>query len=241
MSEPSNGGAFNPVSPLLNNESSEASAEVQRDGGEEEGCGRARRDVAPQPGCRRARRDVALHPQDEEEMHVPPPEQKDEETTCQPCGGEWGTRSVQIKRGPKEPTEEERKKHDACHVPFRSWCSHCVMAAAKASPHRRDADEEADAVPHHHVDYWFMRDCKGAESTPVVVIKDSDTKAFGAHACLAKGNIDWVAERLCEDVENFGHVGKIVLKSDQESALLDLVGEVKKKRGNKNMETLLEN
>ena len=80
-------------------------------------------------------------------MNVPPPEQKDEEVTCQPCGEEWGARPVQIKRGPKEPTEDERKKHDACHVPFRSWCSHCVMAAAKASPHRRDSEDEEDAVP----------------------------------------------------------------------------------------------
>ena len=148
---------------------------------------------------------------------------------------------MRVKRGPKDPTADERKEHDACHVPFRSWCSHCVAAAAQASPHRRDGDEEADAVPQHHVDYWFMRDCKGAESVPVIVIKDSDSKAFGAHACLAKGNVDWVAERLCEDVDLLGHVGKIVLKSDQENALLDLVGEVKKKRSLNNMETLLGN
>ena len=75
----------------------------------------------------------------------------------------------------------------------------------------------------------------------MVVIKDSDTKAFGAHACLVKGNVEWVADRLCEDMDNFGHSGKIIIKNDQENALIDLVGEVKRKRGARNMETLLEN
>ena len=132
------------------------------------------------------------------EWDTPPPEPED------------GVRRARVKRGPKEPTPEEVKEHDACHVPFRPWCRYCVAAAATASPHMRDMSREAGAVPEHHVDYWCMRDHEGAESVPVVVIKDSDTKAFGAHACLVKGNVDWVAERLCEDGGNFGCIwGKL--------------------------------
>ena len=144
MSNVSNGVTSNPVSPLLNNQSSETAAEVQRDGvDEEEWVSRAEDDV-------------------------PPPEP---DLQCKPCEVECGVRTVRFKRGPKDLTEDERKEHDACHVPFRSWCSHCVSAAANASTHQRDGDEESDAVPHHHVPCWFMLDCKGAEIVPVLVIR----------------------------------------------------------------------
>ena len=30
-------------------------------------------------------------------------------------------------RGPHEPSDMERKRHEATHLSFRSWCRHCVM------------------------------------------------------------------------------------------------------------------
>ena len=26
----------------------------------------------------------------------------------------------------REPTEEERRPHDLCHLPYRNWCKFCV-------------------------------------------------------------------------------------------------------------------
>ena len=156
---------------------------------------------------------------------------------CEEC--EPGIRVAVFKRSPKQPTPDEKLAHDACHVPFRSWCPHCVAAAAKATPHRKGSDED-NAVACHHLDYWFMRDQKGSESVPVVIVKDDDTKAVGAHVVAVKGAVDWVAERVCEDIKNFGHCGTVSLKSDQESALKDLVHEVQLIRGRQKLETLIE-
>ena len=86
-----------------------------------------------------------------------------------------------------------------------------------------------------------MRGHRGAESVPVVVIKDSETKGIKAHAVTQKGCIDWVAERLVDDIDSFGHSGKVILKSDQENALVDLLREVKEKRIRKGRDTLCEN
>eukprot|EP00971_Amphidinium_carterae_P058490 1156989-Amphidinium_carterae.1 len=36
---------------------------------------------------------------------------------------------------PGAPTEQERQKHMATHVPFRAWCTHCVQGRAKDRPH----------------------------------------------------------------------------------------------------------
>ena len=35
---------------------------------------------------------------------------------------EAGKRTVKIRRGPQEPTQQEILEHNATHVPFRSWC-----------------------------------------------------------------------------------------------------------------------
>ena len=148
-------------------------------------------------------------------------------------------RAAIIKRGPKEPTEYEINDHYAKHVVCRSWCPHFVAGAGKATPHLQSP--EADhRVPCHHVDYWFMRDEKGAESIPVVVIKDDDCNAFGAHAVTVRGGVDWVAERLAEDVKSFGHCGKVMVKVDQETAVKDPVREVMQIHESQGLETILE-
>jgi len=81
-----------------------------------------------------------------------------------------------------------------------------------------------------HVDYWFLRDEEGGESTPVLVAKDDVTKACAAHIVFQKGNIDWVADRIVEDIDQFGHSTNVCIKSDQEPAFVDLVRAVKQKR-----------
>ena len=153
---------------------------------------------------------------------------------------EFGERYAKVKRGPKEPTEQEIIAHNATHVPFRSWCPHCVAAAAKATGHRRMEESEERCIPCLHADYWFMRDDRGCEATPVIVVKDDESKGIGAHVVTMKGNVDWVAEKLVEDVEKFGHFGRIALKTDQENALKDLALEVQRLRAEKGRETIPE-
>ena len=89
---------------------------------------------------------------------------------------------------------------------------------------------EDKAVAGVHVDYWFLRDEQGGESTPVLVAKDDSTKAVTAHIVFQKGNLDWVSDRLVEDIDKFGHSANVCIKSDQEPALVDLVRAVKEKR-----------
>ena len=37
---------------------------------------------------------------------------------------------------PEAPTPQEVAEHEIGHLPFRSWCSHCVRAKAQSSPHK---------------------------------------------------------------------------------------------------------
>ena len=40
--------------------------------------------------------------------------------------GEVGKRKLVKRHDPSKPTNEERREHEFTHVPFRSWCRHCV-------------------------------------------------------------------------------------------------------------------
>ena len=47
-----------------------------------------------------------------------------------------GVRRPRKMLDPKEPSEEERKDHALTHLPFRSWCRHCVRGRGKEEPCR---------------------------------------------------------------------------------------------------------
>ena len=40
---------------------------------------------------------------------------------------------------PVLPSEAEVEQHDLTHLPFRSWCRHCVRAKGKESPHHESS------------------------------------------------------------------------------------------------------
>ena len=89
--------------------------------------------------------------------------EEEEDIQCVPCDPceEYGIRVAKFKRGPKEPTKDEICEHYKTHIPYRSWCPHCVAAAGKASPHRNLKEGKDGSVPCVHADYWFMREARG--------------------------------------------------------------------------------
>jgi len=76
------------------------------------------------------------------------------------------SRVPKAKRAPDEPTNEEIRLHEVTHVPYRSWCPCCVAGRGRADPHLKTTFEDK-AVAGVHVNYWFLRDEHGGESTPV--------------------------------------------------------------------------
>ena len=44
---------------------------------------------------------------------------------------EYGLRKTERKQDPREPSAEERIEHEKTHLPFRSWCRHCVRGRGK--------------------------------------------------------------------------------------------------------------
>lgn len=60
-----------------------------------------------------------------------------------------GARSRQKVKDHALPTEQEVEEHNLTHLPYRSWCAHCVRGRGEANPHRRIQRDEV-AIPEVH-------------------------------------------------------------------------------------------
>ena len=141
------------------------------------------------------------------------------------------------------PSLKERQEHERTHIPYRSWCRHCVAARASNPAHRgrrfATAVGEDKDMKQVSYDYCFMRDQLGSESAKILVSRDRATRMVSAHVVPVKGAvIDWVIQQCARDLERLGHYGQITLKSDQEPAIVDVLREIANFRGSRG--TLLE-
>ena len=101
---------------------------------------------------------------------------------------------------PKTPTKSEKEDHElAGHLPFRSWCEHCIRGKGHEAGHYK-TKEKKDALPEVHVDYAFIGGGGGVgkeeagnlekqdkELIPMLVIKEKDTRMLMACVVPMKG------------------------------------------------------
>ena len=140
--------------------------------------------------------------------------------------GEGGARQPQRVQNPLLPSQAERDQHDLTHLPFRSWCAHCVRGCGQTHPHHRVV-RDVDAVPEIHVDYCFMGK-KQEKAQPILVVRDRDTKMTLSFLVREKGAVDMhVVKRILAFLKELGYDGvKIIVKSDQESPIKAVIDKV---------------
>jgi hypothetical protein len=146
---------------------------------------------------------------------------------------------IKTLRGPTRPTKLEYEEHQHSHIPFRSWCPHCMRGKSKASGHR--SSTQAREKPILSLDYAFLGVSKGASReeriqleaeaaaaghTPTLVMFDSESRSIYAYAAVRKGHNEHLCRQIVHDLDNLGYK-ELVLKSDQEPAMLTLVEIVK--------------
>ena len=125
-------------------------------------------------------------------------------------------------RDPGEPSDEERQRHECTHLPYRSWCRYCVHGRMQNPPHQSHVGGAHD-VPEVALDYCFLNKDTGDRSLTVLVIKDRNSRAILAQPVLCKGigHEDTVDQAVCS-IRRLGHQHKVILKTDNEPALVDL-------------------
>ena len=115
-------------------------------------------------------------------------------------------------KAPVRPSQEEVDEHMATHLPFRSWCPHCVRGKSKGKPHRKPTKEHRE-IPTVALDYTFMHDTQGEHEErgmPILVVKDIRQDDVGtgmifAHVVPPKGVQPFAVKTLAGIVAQLGH------------------------------------
>ena len=143
-----------------------------------------------------------------------------------------------VLRDPGLPSKRQREEHDVTHIPYRSWCSHCVRGSGRDAQSRQIKGEiNQTDVPRLHLDYCFFTEDSKLEdsrtSLTALVMKESECKSVWAYPVMHKGaaNEPWVVKQILHDIDTIGlSKERIIMKNDQEPAIKDLRAEVARQR-----------
>ena len=64
-------------------------------------------------------------------------------------------RKVKKMADPKLPSAEEVREHQLTHLPYRSWCKHCVRGRGQQQSHKTSQAEDRE-TPEIHMDFCFL-------------------------------------------------------------------------------------
>ena len=153
---------------------------------------------------------------------------------------------AQIRRAPKGPTKREREEHEATHIPYRSWCRHCVRGRATNRPHvkapaEEDEEEKLKRVPRISMDYFFMgQDGERAAEYPMIVMIDESTDNRYMRAVERKGlgdhkEMEWLILDMSAELKSWGYSGgsqgELIFKSDGEPSIVAIRDSLAKYHG----------
>ena len=129
---------------------------------------------------------------------------------------------------PGRPSKEEVEAHRVDHLPYRSWCEHCVQGRGTGDQHRSKGQGN---VPVISVGYLLVaksgvkpeRDMTADDGdvfVRILVIKDPLSKATIAHVVRAKGVDEegYVVEKLHKDML-WPSYARIVMRCDNEPVI----------------------
>ena len=74
-----------------------------------------------------------------------PPDLGEEEPDVEAAEGDFTCQECVPRRilpDPRQPTQKQIDDHRIDHLPYRSWCPHCVAARATGEQHQQRKDEK---------------------------------------------------------------------------------------------------
>ena len=77
-------------------------------------------------------------------------------------------------QNPMLPSKAEREMHELTHVPFRSWCEHCVRGRGEGVRH--EAGKEMPEQTEVHMDFFLVGDEDQNEKLTVLAARERTTR-----------------------------------------------------------------
>ena len=162
----------------------------------------------------------------------------EDDMLCIPCEEEEQAEMPLCLPSVYQPTRSEYMDHCVTHYPFRAWCRHCLEGRGREFGHSHmEGAKDERSTPVVSFDYCFVSDAgdittvvdfeaAGEGAAKILVVRDSKSKSVFAHVVPAKGvdEAGFAVDTLVADVRWLGYV-KVVLKSDNEPAIVKLLTE----------------
>ena len=142
---------------------------------------------------------------------------------------------------PEMPTRSEFEDHCVTHVPYRTWCNRCVEGRGREAGHSRQSNE-GRSIPTVSFDHALVGDKEEITiqeqtdveegSVKIFVVRDLMSKAVFAHVVPKKGLDDKgvAVDAIVGDIKWLGYT-RVMLKSDNEPAILKLLVETLRELG----------
>ncbi len=133
---------------------------------------------------------------------------------------------------PKTPSRQEFEQHMLSHIPYRSWCVHCVAGKSTGQGHRKiEGDWRNAGYDMVVMDYCYAgKEGDRDAGDPILVIHNRRVGAVKVRTAPSKGVGDGtIIERLLEDFDSWG-CGKMVLRCDQEPSIVEVQTEMCRRR-----------
>ena len=112
--------------------------------------------------------------------------EEEEDVECMETNGGGDMRFMRKLHDPKLPSRAEVDAHNLTHLPFRSWCRHCVRGRGQEESHRKCEAREGDGVPEIHFDFAFPGS-HGQEGLTLLVARERDSKMLLSTPLPTKG------------------------------------------------------
>ena len=149
---------------------------------------------------------------------------------------EHGQIKPKMLSAPSAPSRQERMEHEIAHIPFRAWCKSCVSGKCKSDRHTTSQNRSEDNIPVIGVDYAFLdktsESGKMREEVTVLVIKDRMSGSIFSVPVPQKGMDphEYATRQLLRKLKWLRY-NEVIVKSDNEPALLKVIESAKMHRG----------
>lgn len=141
---------------------------------------------------------------------------------------EFGQRKTQTYADPRKPSQRgEVDEHNITHLPYRSWCRHIVRGRGKQTDHRVQADADSRTVPEFHFDWCFPGEEEPGKKFTVLVVRKRDVRMTMSSVAPHKTTGEFMRNRVMAFLCECGcELTKVILKSDQEPAMVALLQDI---------------
>ena len=161
-------------------------------------------------------------------------------------------RKPALKKIPETVSIDEYNQHMITHLPFRSWCDHCVAGKSREDDHKKREPLDKQAIPRVSLDYCFLGRVLsnpevGSESSPstttlktpqdeedgtVSVLVIHDERSGCVFAGVTRKGVDVYSTHLVVEALRFLGRTKVILMTDGEPSIKSLAEAAAKEWGN---------